>query len=65
MLVLARKAGEKIIIGDGEIKIIALGTDPKTGQMKLGFEAAQEIKINREEIFERIKAGKENKDGKK
>ena len=57
MLVLARKAGEKIIIGNGEIKITTLNYNPETKQVKLGFEAAKEIIINREEVYERMKAG--------
>lgn len=53
MLVLSRRIGEKIIIGDNEIEMIALSYDK--GQVKLEFEADKRIKINREEIFIKIK----------
>ena len=53
MLVLTRKLGESIIIGE-EIKIILL--EIKGGQAKLGIEAPQETPVHREEVFERIKA---------
>ena len=61
MLVLARRAGEKIIIGNGEIKITTLNYNEETKQVKLGFEAAKEIIINREEVYERMKAEKAEK----
>ncbi len=53
MLVLSRRIGEKIIIGDHEVEMIVLSYDK--GQVKLGFEADKKIKINREEIFIKIK----------
>jgi len=56
MLVLARRAGEKIIIGKDEMRIITLGYDEKNKQVKLGFEAPKEVMINREEVYEKIKA---------
>ncbi|MEB6112862.1 carbon storage regulator CsrA [Kurthia gibsonii] len=56
MLVLSRKMGESIIIGDGiEVKIINVDGD----QVKLGIEAPRHIKVHRQEIFEAIQA--ENK----
>lgn len=53
MLVLSRRIGEKIIIGDNEVEMIVLSYDK--GQVKLGFEADKRIKINREEVFIKIK----------
>lgn len=53
MLVLTRKLGESIIIGD-EIKITLL--EIKGGQARLGIEAPQDTTVHREEVFERIKA---------
>ena len=59
MLILARKTGQKVIIGGPdkrEVEIVMLGFDPKTGQAKLGFAANRSIKINREEIYEKMAA---------
>lgn len=56
MLVLTRKVGESIMIGDGiEVKIIGIDGD----QVKLGIEAPRHIKVHRQEIFETIQ--EENK----
>lgn len=53
MLVLTRKIGESIIIGDGiEVKVVGIDGD----QIKLGIEAPKEVKIYRQEIFEAIQA---------
>lgn len=56
MLVLSRKIGESIMIGEGiEVKVISVDGD----QVKLGIEAPRHIKVHRQEIFEAIQA--ENK----
>lgn len=52
MLVLTRKAGEGIIIGDSiSIKIIEI----KGGGIRIGIDAPRETKIYRQEVFDRIK----------
>jgi carbon storage regulator len=51
MLVLGRRTGENIRIGD-DIKVIVL--EVRGGQIKLGIEAPLEISVHREEIYERI-----------
>ncbi len=51
MLILTRKQGESITIGD-EIKITILECQNK--QVKLGIVAPKAVKVHREEIFERI-----------
>ncbi len=52
MLVLSRKRGEVIIIGDDVIvTVLAVHGD----RVKLGFKAPAEIPIHREEVRERIK----------
>jgi len=51
MLILTRKPGEAIAVGDG-IKIRVL--DIKGGQVKLGIEAPNEVAVHREEIYLRI-----------
>jgi len=52
MLVLSRRLGEKIIIGDREVEMVVISYDK--GQVKLGFEADKRIKINREEVYVKI-----------
>ena len=52
MLILTRKLGENIRIGD-RIKIIIL--DVKGGQVKLGIDAPPNVSVHREEIYERIR----------
>ena len=55
MLILTRKLGERITIGN-DITITLL--EIKGSQIKLGIEAPQSISIHRQEIYERIR--KEN-----
>lgn len=62
MLVLKRKVGEKVIIGD-DIEVHVLAVEGET--VKLGFVAPKEIEILRSEVFEMIReenllAGKPN-----
>ena len=51
MLVLTRKLGENIRIGDS-VKITVL--EVRSGQVKLGIDAPPEVKVHREEIYARI-----------
>ena len=51
MLILTRKLGERITIGD-DIVITLL--EIKGAQIKLGIEAPQNISIHRQEIYEKI-----------
>lgn len=51
MLILTRKAGESIFIGD-DIKITVL--DSKGSQARIGVEAPPQFKIYREEIYLQI-----------
>ncbi len=58
MLILTRKVGESIMIGDSvEVKILGL----RGGQIKVGIEAPKDLKVHREEIYERIRAEEESK----
>jgi carbon storage regulator len=57
MLVLTRKLGENIRIGDA-VKITVL--EVRSGQVKLGIEAPPEVKVHREEIYARIQQEKKD-----
>ena len=52
MLVLTRKAGEKIQIGDS---ITLQIMDVKGRQVRIGIVAPDDVKIHREEVYRRIK----------
>lgn len=52
MLVLSRKYGERITIGDGiMVTVLAVRGD----RVELGFTAPAEVPIHREEVYERMK----------
>ena len=51
MLILTRKVGEKLIIGD-DISVAVVGL--KGGQVRMGINAPREVPVNREEIHQRI-----------
>ncbi len=58
MLILTRKVGESIMIGESvEVKILGL----RAGQVKIGIEAPKDLKVHREEIYERIRAEEASK----
>lgn len=52
MLVLSRRLGETLIIGD-DIKITVLGISGN--QVRLGIAAPKEVTVHREEVYLRIK----------
>ncbi len=53
MLILTRKIGEIIMIGE-DIAVKVLGV--RGGQVKIGIEAPRGLPVHRHEIFERIKS---------
>jgi len=53
MLILSRRTGESVKIGD-EVTVTVLGV--KGNQVRLGFKAPQDVPVHREEIYLRIKA---------
>mgnify|MGYP006098354765 CR=1 FL=1 len=55
MLILTRRVGESLIIGD-DIVINILGV--KGNQIRIGVNAPKEISVHREEIYNRIQAEK-------
>lgn len=48
MLVLTRRVGETLMIGD-DIKLTVVGI--KSGQVRLGIEAPKDVQIQREELL--------------
>ncbi|MDD5434010.1 MAG: carbon storage regulator CsrA [Nitrospira sp.] len=53
MLILTRKSGEGIRVGD-EIKVVIL--EIKGNQVRVGIEAPQNIQVHRDEVHERIRS---------
>ena len=53
MLVLTRKIGERIIVGDNP-KVVVSVLGVKGGQIKLGIEAPAQVAVHREEIYNLI-----------
>jgi carbon storage regulator len=51
MLVLSRKPGESLRVGD-DIRITVVST--ASGQVRIGIEAPENVRIHREEVYERI-----------
>ncbi len=51
MLILSRKVGEKLIIGEN-VTVTVLGV--KGNQVRIGIDAPAEVQVHREEIFLRI-----------
>ena len=59
MLILARRIGETLIIGD-DVNITVLGV--KGNQVRLGINAPKDVSVHREEIYLRIQQEKEGDD---
>ncbi len=52
MLVLTRKAGEGIIIGD-DVRITIV--EIKGGSIRIGIDAPRHMKVHRQEVYDKIK----------
>lgn len=53
MLILTRRVGESVVIGDKVITVTILGV--KGNQVRVGIAAPKDVAVHREEIFDRIK----------
>jgi carbon storage regulator len=56
MLILTRRVGETLMIGD-EVTVTVLGV--KGNQVRLGVNAPRTVAVHREEIYERIRREQE------
>ena len=53
MLILTRRVGERLMIGD-EISVTVLGV--KGNQVRIGVHAPADVSVHREEIYKRVQA---------
>jgi len=51
MLILTRRVGETLVIGD-DVNVTVLGV--RGNQVRLGVDAPKEVAVHREEIYQRI-----------
>lgn len=56
MLILTRRVGESVVIGE-DVTVTVLGV--KGNQVRIGINAPKTVAVHREEIFERIKSGRD------
>ena len=59
MLILTRRVGETVMIGD-DVTITVLGV--KGNQVRVGINAPKHVAVHREEIYERIKREQRNEE---
>ena len=59
MLILTRRIGETLMVGD-DVTITVLGV--KGNQVRIGVNAPKDVAVHREEIYERIQSEKAGND---
>jgi carbon storage regulator len=59
MLILTRRVGETLVIGD-DVNVTVLGV--RGNQVRLGVDAPKEVAVHREEIYQRIQNEGDNND---
>lgn len=56
MLILTRRVGETLMVGD-DVTVTVLGV--KGNQVRIGVDAPKDVAVHREEIYQRIQKEKE------
>jgi len=59
MLILTRRVGETLMIGDN-VSVTVLGV--KGNQVRIGIDAPKDVAVHREEIYDRIKREQQHGD---
>ena len=57
MLILTRRVGEKLVIGD-DLRITVVGA--RGNQVRMGVNAPKNVAVHREEIYQRIQSEKDS-----
>lgn len=64
MLVLSRKRGESVVIGEGKNKTVLTVVDVKGDAVRIGVEADPSIPVHRQEIYNQIQRVKKKNEAK-